>query len=114
MSLHGSSLFLFIPFLNFLFLILIYFFKKHKIIFIIITAIVFWDMLLGLITELLSALEAFILSILFFVLFATIYKVILMPKIKEVNSYKEKNNSPIQTVFLFNLIALLIYLGLFS
>jgi len=114
MSLHGSSLFLFIPFLNFLFLILIYFFKKHKIIFIIITAIVFWDMLLGLITGLLSALEAFLLSILFFVLFATIYKEILMPKIKEVNSYKEKNNSLIQTIFLFNLIALLIYLGLSS
>jgi hypothetical protein len=112
---YVGLLFLFIPFLNFLFLILIHFFKKHKIVpIIIITIIAFWDMWVVLITGLLSPLGAFLHFILYFVLSAMVFTSLVLGMGIHLDSYKERNDSPIQTVCLFNLIALLIYLGLFS
>jgi hypothetical protein len=115
MSLYVGFFFLFIPFLNFLFLILIHFFRKHKIVpIIIITAMAFLDMLLGLVTGLLSALGAFLHFILYFVVSAMVFTSLVLNMGSPLVSYKERNNSSIQTVILFNIIVMSIYLGLFS
>jgi hypothetical protein len=115
MSLYVGLLFLFIPFLNFLFLILIHFFRKYKIVpIIIITIMAFWDMLLGLVTDLLSALGAFLYSILYFVLSSKTLASLVLGMGTPLDSSNARNNSSIQAVILSNIIVMSIYLSLFS
>jgi hypothetical protein len=114
MTLHISLLFLFIPFVNFLFLFLIYFFKKHKIVpIIIIIVIAFWDMLLALFTEPSLALETYLRLILYLDLQSRIFISLIFGIGIPLYYRMLRTHSSIQMAVLLNMIMMLIYLGVF-
>jgi hypothetical protein len=114
MTLRISLLFLFIPFVNFLFLFLMYFFKKHKIVpIIIIIVIAFWDMLLALFKEPLLALETYLRLILYLDLQSRIFISLIFGIGIPLYYRMLRTHSFIQMVVLLNMIMMLIYLGVF-
>jgi len=111
-----SFFFLFIPFVNFLFLLLIYFFKKHKIIpYLIITIIASWDKLFLLFYYTPSpyySLQSFVYSLELNLLYNYLFLIILITLIL-LYIYMKRSHSPISTVVLLNIIIILLYHGLF-
>jgi hypothetical protein len=101
-NLYEGALFLFIPFLTFLFLILIRFFKYQTILFVVITGLGFYDALLLffmiLFTSLYLISQIIMGSITFLFLFIWIYYF-----------FKKGFHSPLRNVILFNIITMLLY-----
>jgi len=107
-----SFFFLFIPFVNFLFLFLIYFFKKHKIIpIIIISVMAFWDILFALFTAPLLALESMVFILFHYISFGTVLTLLFLSLGASLYYYLLRSNSPIQKVVLLNAIMILLYLN---
>jgi hypothetical protein len=107
-TLSVSFFFLFIPFVNFLFLFLIYFFKKYKTIpIIIISVIAFWDILFALFTAPLLALE----FIFHYISFGTVLTLLFLSLGTSLYYFLLRSNSPIQKVVLLNIIMILLYLN---
>jgi len=112
-NLSYSFLFLFIPFLNFLFLFLIYFFNKQKIIpYLLITIIASWDILLILFYYTSSPYYYYIksfnyhsleLNLSYNSVFYTVWILLYI--------FMKRARSLISTVVLFNIIMILLYWG---
>jgi hypothetical protein len=102
-NLHYSYLFLFIPFLTFLFFILIHFFKYQIIPYIIIVALAYWDYFIGLSMYRPSSADSIIFLIFIFlplIIWSLIY-------------FRERSYSLFQKGILFNIIMVLFYSYLF-
>jgi len=102
-NLHYSYLFLFIPFLTFLFFILIHFFKYQIIPYIVIVALAYWDYFIGLSMYPVSVGDI-IFSFIFIFLPLIIWTLIY---------FRERSYSLFQKGILFNIIMMLFYSYLF-
>jgi len=105
-NLVHSFYFLFIPFLTFLFFILIYFFKNQIIPFVVIIALAYWVYFIGSLFKYSGLVEYTIASFIYFMFLPSIIWSLIY--------FRERSYSLFQKGILFNIIMVLFYSYLFT